>query len=161
MKKLLLLICVVFISLQTQAQNMPIPSSSASNTLFLKFSHVLNSPHAYISSHDISTSNIRDYKPVYSFISGGVMNTSMSILMNWFYAIDPSEFAYIDPTIYDTVSLNREQLVNILKTKTTDDGKNYLNGFSTIYLIDYEQKNPSNPNQVKILKVKPYYNFFR
>ncbi len=87
-------------------------------------------------------------------------NASQSIMRNCFYIPNPEEFAYIDPAMYDAISLSRVQLVDILKTKTIQQEKEYLNGFTNIYLIDYEQKNPSNPNQVKILNVKPDYNFF-
>jgi hypothetical protein len=163
MKKLIILLIVtMFVTISNQAQTMTVPDPNTPNTLFLKFSHTLNSPHAYITDVNISEyPETRDYKPIYSFISGGVMNASLSIIRNWFYAIDPEECAYIDPALYNSVSLSREQLVNILKTKTVAETKTYLDSFTTIYLIDYEQKYAKNNSKVKILKVRPFYNFFR
>jgi hypothetical protein len=162
MKKLLLLfVMVALIATYSQAQTMPIPASNVSNTLFLKYSQTLNSPYSYLPKVNISTTRVRDFKPVYSFISDAVKNASSSIMEDYFYVIEPEEFAYIDPTLYNSVSLSREQLIDILKTKTITETKAYLDSFTTIYLIDYEQKNPSNSNQVKILRVKPFYNFYR
>lgn len=163
MKKILVLfIMVALIAHNSQAQNMTVPDPNTPNTLFLKYSKVLNGEYSYRPKVDVSPYlETIDYKPVYSFISDAVMNSSMGILMNYFYTIDPEEFAYIDPALYNSVSINQAQLIDILKTKTTDDGRNYLGAFDTIYLIDYEQKNPRNTNKVKILKVRPYYNFSR
>ncbi|MCU0440339.1 MAG: hypothetical protein MUC49_20810 [Raineya sp.] len=163
MKKILVLfIMVALIATNSQAQNMTVPDPNTPNTLFLKFSHTLNSPYAYIPDVDISEyEEVSNYKPLYLFTSGGIMNASLSIMRNYFYAINPEEFAYIDPALYNSVSLSKSQLIDVLKTKTTDDGKNYLGAFTTIYLIDYEQKYAKNTSKVKILKVRPYYNFFR
>ena len=164
MKNILVLLFVtVFATISSQAQNMTVPDPNTPNTLFLKFSFALNDgTSSYLPKHNISIySEVKDYKPLYLFTSNGVMNASKSILMNMFYAIDSEEFAYIDPALYNSVSLNQAQLIDVLKTKTTDEGKNYLGAFDTIYLIDYEQKNPRNTSKVKILKVRPYYNFFR
>jgi len=162
MKKVFLFLSVLLVLQQTKAQNMPVPSPNAGNTLFLKFSHELNSIYAYLPESNISKyPEPVSFKPVYSYTSNGVSDASGSIMRNYFYVPNPDEFAYIDPAVYNSVSISRVQLIDILKTKTISGGKEYLNGFSTIYLIDYEQKNPNNPNQVKILKVKPHYNFFK
>jgi hypothetical protein len=162
MKKVFLFLSVLLVLQQTKAQNMPIPSPNAGNVLFLKFSFSLNSSRGYfIDDVSISPQGNRDFKPVYPYLGHNVSDASGSMMMNFFYVPNPDEFAYIDPAIYNSVSISRVQLIDILKTKTISGGKEYLNGFSRIYLIDYEQKNPNNPNQVKILKVKPHYNFFK
>ena len=162
MKKLFLFMSFLLILGSLQAQVLPIPTPSTPNVLFLKFSYILNTPYSYMHESNISKyPEPLNFKPVYSFTSDGVKNASMSILMNFFYVPNPDEFAYIDPSVYNNVAISSAQLVDILKTKTTQEGKDYLNGFTAIYLIDYEQKNRLNPNQVKILKVKPHYNFFK
>ncbi|MCU0440340.1 MAG: hypothetical protein MUC49_20815 [Raineya sp.] len=161
MKKIFLF-AVIFLAISSQAQTMTVPDPNTPNTLFLKFSTVLNGENSYVPKRDISEyEEVINYKPVYLFWSDAVKNASMSILMNMFYAIDPEEFAYIDPALYNSVSLSQEQLINVLKTKTNYEEKNYLGAFDTIYLIDYEQKNPRNTSKVKILKVRPYYKLFR
>ncbi|MFN3316708.1 MAG: hypothetical protein ACK40K_07835, partial [Raineya sp.] len=153
---------ITFGTINSTAQQMPVPAPNTFNVLFLKFSHILNNPYSYMSESDISKyPEPVNFKPVYSFNSNNIKNASMSILMNFFYVPNPDEFAYIDPSAYNDVAISRVQLVDILKTKTTQEGKDYLNGFTAIYLIDYEQKNRLNPNQVKLLKVKPHYNFFK
>jgi hypothetical protein len=153
---------VMFLSINSTAQQMPIPTPNTPNVLFLKYSIVLNGEHSLIPKSNVSKyPEPVNFKPVYLFWSDNIKNTSMSILMNFFYVPNENEFAYIDPSAYNDIAISRTQLVEILKTKTTQEGKNYLNGFTAIYLIDYEQKSRLNPNQVKILKVKPHYNFFK
>ncbi|GAB4127512.1 MAG: hypothetical protein OHK0045_17180 [Raineya sp.] len=163
MKKIFLFMSLLLILGSLQAQVLPIPNPSTPNVLFLKYSIVLNGEHSFIPESNISIyPEPVDFKPVYLFWSDdNAKNASMSILMNFFYVPNENEFAYIDPSAYNDIAISRTQLVEILRTKTTQEGKNYLNGFTAIYLIDYEQKNRLNPNQVKILKVKPYYDFFK
>lgn len=146
----------------SSAQQMPVPDPNTTNVLFLKYSKLLNEEHSFIPKSNISKyPEPVNFKPVYLFFSFTMHDASGNIMRNCFYIPNPEEFAYIEPTTYEAVALSRVQLIDILKTKTTQEWKNYLNSFDVIYLIDYEQHNPRNPNQVKILKVKPHYNFLK
>jgi hypothetical protein len=124
MKKTIYLLSIAFlICFEGIAQNMTIPAPNTPNTLFLKYSISLNGE-AYVPKVNISEyPETRDYKPVYLFFSDGVMNASLSIIRNYFYAIDPEECAYIDPALYNSVSLSREQLeVLVPKLRKTTMG---------------------------------------
>jgi len=162
MKKIinLLSIIVLLISYQNaKAQQMPVPDPNTANVLFLKFSKVSHSPYAFTKSL-ISVSNERtEWRPSYVYIEKFPEsdNTPISDLFEIFYTPAPDDFAYIDPSVYNAVSLDITQLAAVLKHKDQIDRQSYLKNFHTIYLIDYDQKNPKATSKVKILKVRPYY----
>lgn len=153
-KTIYLLVIAFFICLQTMAQNMPVPDPNSSNVLFLKFSSTLNSNNSYYESQ-IRISEVEAIRrPTYTYVK--TIDGNIERLMQRFYVPNPEEFAYIDPATYNSVSLDLIQLATLLKFKSQEQKRAYLESFTEIYLIDYEQKyTRGGGNKVKILRVKP------
>jgi hypothetical protein len=154
MKKTIYLFVIAFlICLQTKAQNMPVPDPNTPNVLFLKYSVILNGNNSSFFDDQIRISETEAIRrPTYTYLHKLV--GEMGVWQK-FYVPNPEEFAYIDPTSYNAVSLSKMQLYNILNPKHDAQRKAYLESFTEIYLIDYEQKQPKQPTKVKITKVRP------
>jgi hypothetical protein len=155
MKKTIYLLSIAFlICFQGLAQTMPIPAPNTPNVLFLKYSTTINMPNTSSQGY-IRISETEEIKrPTYRYIQK-LVGDKMAVAER-FYVPNPEEFAYIDPAVYNSVSLDLNQLYNLLKPKDINSRQAFLKTFTEIYLIDYEQKyTRGGTTKVKILKVKP------
>jgi hypothetical protein len=155
MKKTIYLFSIAFlICFQGLAQTMPIPDPNTTNVLFLKYSTVFNGDKSYYDSHVRVSQTEVIKRPAYMYVQK--LTGDRIAVAERFYVPNPEEFAYIDPAVYNSVSLDLNQLYNLLKPKDLNSRQPFLKTFHEIYLIDYEQKyNRGGTNKVKILRVKP------
>ena len=162
MKKTFYLLSIAFlICFQGVAQNMPLPDPNTPNVLFLKYSNALNGVNSYRMSDVRMPNDFIESRFCYFYLKVTDANNNHSgKLIQKLYVIDSEEFAYTDAAVYNSVSLDVNQLGELLRHKSQEQKRAYLDSFQTIYLIDYEQKyTRGGVNKVKILRVKTC-NFF-
>lgn len=154
MKKIIYLLSVAFLLCfqGIQAQQMPAPDPNTPNVLFLKYSTTLNRAGNNREAQVRISENEAIWRPTYIYLQKLVGERGVS---ERFYVPNPDEFAYIDPTVYNAVSLDLNQLYNLLNPKNVNTRQAYLKTFHEIYLIDYDQNNPKATSKVKIMRVKP------
>jgi len=146
------------------AEWLPTPDPNAHNVLFLKFREVPNEDVFKVSmisfdSEKRKKNEIMGGLIVYYFSSKKQLdNFGKPMPLGFSTELYPDmKYTYVVPEKYEDVSLDAKQLLNLLKSKTLEGRKQYLEGFKHIYLIDYEDKNFSDVRQKKIIEVRPKY----
>ncbi|KOY85765.1 hypothetical protein AD998_06000 [bacterium 336/3] len=149
MKKILLLLVVVFTTINSQAQNITVPDPNTPNTLFLKFgqSPTLNGEHSFTECQvwKADRSNL-EWQDLYLF----TFDVSL-------YTLNKEYFGYTELAPYNSVAITNAQLRDILSPKDFYARWPYIDSFTKIYIIDLDSPNPRQTSKYKIIEVKLYY----
>jgi hypothetical protein len=154
MKKVFLLYIIILFGYQVLAQDSPAPAPS-NNILFLKFSYQLNGGRIAYSNRMTTVASSACCSKLMRKISYTYRKRlpDSTIVSEKFAVTYLDEEVYADPSIYENIALTRTQLATILKDKSPKERRKYFRSFKKIYVIDYEQVNPEQSNQVKIIEV--------
>lgn len=145
---------------------LPAPDPNTPNVLFVKYNETLNGKWSKVfmmASHIEPKKKSRGFNilEVYLFIRKGQLDDFGKPIILGFYQeaeLYPNmNYAYVVPDKYEHLSLDVKQLLNLLKSKTLEERKKYLESFKHIYLIDYEDRNYSDVRQKKMIEVFPKY----
>jgi hypothetical protein len=152
MKNLILLVLIV---LQTKSfAQIQAPPSNSANILFLKYSLSINGEYSFgkqlVWKLDKSD---KEWKKCYGYSSTDSKGRAID---RDFYVPNENVFWYVNPAAYENVLKDNNQIRNILDGKRYPKQDDYFRAFRKIYLLDLEQANPNNPNEFKLIEVKPY-----
>ncbi|GAB4126860.1 MAG: hypothetical protein Fur0027_08750 [Raineya sp.] len=149
MKNILFLILCLCVPIISVAQA---PNPNSVNILFLEY-NLSNNGEAY-SQLILKADRIdKEWKKCYLFSSE---DSRQKPIERQFYVPNENVFWYVNPAAYEAVLKDNNQIRNILDGKRYPEQTEYFRGFSKIYLLDLEQANPNNPNEFKLIEVKPY-----
>jgi len=137
MKKIITLLSIIALLISYQnvkAQQMPVPDPNIANVLFLKYSTTLNRVNTFFSNDEVRISETEIiWRPTYTYVQK--LAGDRIAVAERFYVSSPDDFTYIDPAVYNAVSLDLNQLYNLLKPKDINSRQAYLKTFHEIYLI--------------------------